>query len=349
MDARAPPIPKLTKDNGSSWLLAIRSGLMHTGLWDVIDQPASASQDQDKWLQTLDGFSYDSSTATPSSGPSTSTSDDAQTSDAQARVAARTRGNLMKALGYMTAHIEPTMYTRYSRFTSPSALYRAVYDETILQDKYQDHTILTSLMQIKQDRKESVYEYFQRGRDLATRLANIQKPQTQAACMTYLLRGLVDELAEEKVKWLDPAKASELEFWVVLHSVEHREHHIKSFAPKPNATALFTQGRSSDKGKGKPGKKVTPKGQALVCLFCDGPHDVSMCYRLTQYKKGIQPPPPQQPAPRVQFALRAQQPAPRQQHQAPGLQHRPAAALVASLSPQDRAELVAELMQQVHL
>ena len=57
MEFKAPPIAKLTADNGRAWLSAIRPYLMGAGYWDCIAIPEEGLQHRDKWLELIDGYS----------------------------------------------------------------------------------------------------------------------------------------------------------------------------------------------------------------------------------------------------------------------------------------------------
>ena len=104
-----------------------------------------------------------------------------------------------------------------------------------------------SLASIKQNPKETVSDYFTRGKDLATKLALIGEGMTQPAVVKNLLFGLRHEFSEEKIKWLHPDKDPKtLEYWVVLKDVEYREVMTKPNTQNPNAIARRAEGQKQD-------------------------------------------------------------------------------------------------------
>ena len=350
MEFKAPPIAKLTADNGRAWLSAIRPYLMGAGYWDCIAIPEEGLQHRDKWLELIDGYSFSklsldlSSVPSVGAGPSSSNPADPIASQPTVTAAARVplpddREKLlreMKALGLMVSVIDDSLREWADRYLTPSDLYNAVRKQVIYSERFQARQYALELNSIKQVPTEPVHAYFSRGRQLASKLAFTGQGMSEHGVVENLLHGLLPAYAEERLAWSHPSKAESLNYWSVLEAVEFREHHMVHHTltlntKKPTASALSATGETEKrKGKGK----VKGKGKASAttqdtCKFCNGPHDILSCLRLKQAlaleaKPASSPTPavaPRQPfAPRQQGAFAPRQQAafaPRQHQQQP--------------------------------
>ena len=261
------------------------------GVYDLIEEPWDFSGENDKWLRVGLGNGVTSSQA---QGNSSSVNVQVSIGNEGDEANTKARIRQSKALGLMLSSIPLTLQHRYLACVTPSELFRAVFDQAVSQDRYQGMALNLQLVQITQTPMESVYEYFQRGKGLATRLANIQQNVTEGACVAALLHGVSKDFLNEKVFWLAPSRRNLITFKEVLADLEHRESlmkHLKNDHTPSHALAAKGQKAKPNPSKlsktnvhGHQGGIHAGKGGAQTCLFCNGPHETVTCVAFQQAK-----------------------------------------------------------------